>query len=41
MYQVKEQDKITARKINETEISNMPIGKFKVKPINICTGLKK
>ena len=41
MYQMKEQDKIIARELIETEISNMPARVFKVMVINILTGLEK
>nr|XP_060490223.1 phospholipid-transporting ATPase IB-like [Panthera onca] len=34
MYQMKEQDKVTEKDLNETEISNMPNKKFKVLKIN-------
>ena len=39
--QMKEQDKITARQLNEMEISNMPDRKCKVIVIKILTGLEK
>ena len=35
MSQMKEQDKITARELNEMEISNMPDREFKVMVIKI------
>ena len=38
---MKEQDKITAREQNETEISNMPDREFKAMVIKIFTGLEK
>ena len=50
MSQMKDQDKITARKLNETEINNMPDKECEVKKkkkecevmvIKIITGLKK
>ena len=41
MFQMIEQDKITARDLNETEISNIPDKEFKTTFIKILTGLKK
>ena len=41
MSQKKEQDKMTARELNEMEISNMPDGIFKVMFIKIHTRLEK
>ena len=41
LSQVKEQDKATARDLNETDISNMPNGEFKAMIISILTGLEK
>ena len=38
---MKEQDKITARKLNEMEISNMHDRESKVMVIKILTGLEK
>ena len=38
---MKEQDKITARQLNETEISNTPDREFKVMVIKIFIGLEK
>ena len=41
MSQMKGKDKITARELNETEISNMTDREFKVMIINILTGLEE
>ena len=41
MFQMKEQDKITAKELNEMEISNMPDRKFKVMVIKILNELEK
>ena len=41
MCQMKEQEKITARELNETEISNMPDREFKVMVIKITTVFEK
>ena len=38
MSQMKEQDKVTARELNKTGISNMPDREFKVMVINKFTG---
>ena len=38
---MKEQDKATARDLNETDISNMPDGEFEAMIIRILTGLEK
>ena len=38
---MKERDKITAKELNETEISNMPDKEFQVMVIKILTELKK
>ena len=38
---MKEQDKITVRELNETEISNLSDRKFKVMVIKMVTGLEK
>ena len=38
--QLKEQDKITAKELNEMEIDNMPEIEFKVMIIQIITGLE-
>ena len=38
---MKEQDKITARQLNEMEISNMPDRKCKIIVIKILIGLEK
>ena len=40
MSRMKEQDKITARDLSKTNISNMPDREFKVMIIKIFTGLK-
>ena len=41
MSQVKEQDKIVARELNETEVSNMPDTELKVMVIKILARLEK
>ena len=41
MSQMKEQDKTTARELNEMEINNMPDREFKVMVIKIFSGLEK
>ena len=41
MSQMKEQDKITVRELNEMALSNMPDREFKVMVIKILTGLEK
>ena len=41
MSQMKEQDKITTKELNETEINNMPDREFKVMVIKVLTGLEK
>ena len=41
MSQMKEQDKITARDLNEMEISNMPDREFQVMVIKKLSGLEK
>lgn len=41
MSQMKEEDKITTKELNETEISNMPYKEFKVMMIKILNGLEK
>ena len=41
MSQMKEQDKITARDLNDTEISNMPDREFKIVIIAVLTGFEK
>ena len=42
MSQMKKQDKITERELNEMEISNnIPAGEFKVMIIKILAGLEK
>ena len=41
MSQMKEQDKITARELNEMEISYMSDREFKLMIIKILTGLEK
>ena len=41
MSQMKEQDKITARELNKTEISSMPDRKFKAMVVKILTRLEK
>lgn len=38
---MKEWEKITARELKETEISNMPDEEFEIMVINILTGLKR
>ena len=38
---MKEQDKATARDLNETDISSMPDGEFEAMIIRIFTGLEK
>lgn len=40
MSQMKEPNKITARELNEIQISNMPYREFKVIVIKILTGLE-
>ena len=37
MFQMKEQDKITARNLGKTQISNMPDRQFKIMVIKIFT----
>ena len=41
MFQMKEQERITARELNGMEISNMPDREFKVIVIKILIGLEK
>ena len=41
MFQMKEKDKITARDLNEMQISNIPDREFKVTIIKILTGFEK
>jgi len=41
MSQMKEQDKITARDLNEMEINNVPDREFKEMIIKILTGLEE
>ena len=41
MSQMKEQEKITARELNEMEVSNIPDREFKVMIIKLLTGLEK
>lgn len=41
MFQMKEQDRITAREPNEMELSNMPDKELKVMAIKILKGLEK
>ena len=41
MSQMKEQDKITARDLNEMEMSNMPDREFQVIVIKKLSGLEK
>ena len=38
---MKEQDKVVARNLNKTDISNMPDREFKVMIIKILTGFEK
>ena len=38
---MKEQDKNTAKKLNKTEVSNIPDEEFKAMVLNIFTGLEK
>ena len=40
MVQMKEQDKIRARELNETEVSNMHDRQLKIMVIQILTALK-
>ena len=41
MPQKKEQDKITAKELNETEINSMPDREYKIIVIKILTGFEK
>ena len=41
MSQMKEQDKLTAGDVSETEMSNIPDREFKVMMIKILTGVQK
>ena len=41
MFQMKEQDRITARELNEMDISNMLDGRLKVIVTKILSGLEK
>lgn len=41
IFQMKEQDKITASELNKMEVNNMPEKEFKVMAIKILTGLEK
>lgn len=40
-FQMKEQDKVTARNLSRTDTSNMPDGKFQITIIRIFAGLEK